>query len=395
MENDKTVSTAHSPGCVSTTGYTSEEYEADPYLWYRMIYEDDRQVAMERINELLTGKETLTMEHRIIHKNGTTRWVSDTLVPQYEGGKMVAYDGLVVDITERKRHQEGEVARLSAESANRTKSDFLANMSHELRTPVNSIIGFSEILQDELFGKLNEKQQEYVKNISGSGKHLLNLINDILDLSKVEAGKMELEPGRFLLRDELTASLSMLKEKAMKHGIKLDCELSPEADIELEADERKLKQILYNLLSNAVKFTPEGGSVRVSARLTRDERGWTRDEGRGRRDEGRETRDEKASVVLTSEASDRPSSIEISVTDTGIGIAPEDIPKLFSEFTQLESTYTKQHEGTGLGLALTKRLVELHGGRIWVESEFGKGSRFIFAIPIRQESVGRRQQPWA
>ena len=265
------------------------------------------------------------------------------------------------------------------EQASRTKSDFLANMSHELRTPLNAVIGFSEILQDGMFGKLTEKQQEYVCNIYGSGKHLLSLISDILDLSKVEAGKMELELSRFLLRDELNASLSMLKEKTMKHGIKLDCEIAPEADIELEADERKVKQIMYNLLSNAVKFTPDGGAVRVNARLTRDE--------------GRGATHEKASFVLMSEASDRPSSIVISVADTGIGIKPEDIPKLFNEFTQLESAYTKQHEGTGLGLALTKRLVELHGGRIWVESEFGKGSRFTFVMPVKRESENRSKKP--
>ncbi|MEK6743293.1 MAG: PAS domain S-box protein, partial [Nitrospirota bacterium] len=269
MEKGKPVSTMHSPGCVSATGYTAEEYKADPFLWYRMIHREDRQSVTERINALLAGKEPQAIEHRITHKNGAIRWLNDTLVPRYVGGKLVAYDGLVVDITERKRLQEMEVARLAAESANRAKSDFLANMSHELRTPMNSIIGFSEILQDELFGKLNEKQQEYVNNIHESGDHLLSLINDILDLSKVEAGKMELELSRYLLKDELNASISMLKEKAMKHGIKLDCELSPAADIEIEVDDRRLKQIMYNLLSNAVKFTPEGGSVHVHARRVR------------------------------------------------------------------------------------------------------------------------------
>ena len=292
------------------------------------------------------------------------------------------------------RQEELREANAMLAEASKTKSDFLANMSHELRTPMNSIIGFSEVLQDEMYGKLTEKQREYVNNIHGSGKHLLSLINDILDLSKVEAGKMELELNWFLIRNELNASLSMLNEKAMKNGIKLGCEIAPDADIEIEADARKLKQIMYNLLSNAVKFTPEGGSVRVSARLTKDEGRGTRDEVRRTRDEGRETSDEieESSVVQTSEASDRASSIVISVADTGTGIKPEDLPKLFNEFTQLESAYTKQHEGTGLGLALTRRLVELHGGSIWVESEYGNGSRFSFAIPIRQEAVSGRKR---
>jgi signal transduction histidine kinase len=232
----------------------------------------------------------------------------------------------------------------------KTKSDFLANMSHELRTPLNSVIGFSEVLLDQLFGPINEKQLEYVENILSSGKHLLSLINDILDLSKVESGKMELELSTFCLRELLDASLMMLREKALKGGIALNMDLAPQADIKIVADQRKLKQILFNLVSNAVKFTPANGTVEVSA--TRD-----------------------------------GDFIEISVTDNGIGINKEDIPKLFQPFTQLESVYTKEYEGTGLGLALNRQLVELHGGRIWVESEFGSGSRFSFTIPLTQTGI--------
>ncbi|MBL0224708.1 MAG: PAS domain S-box protein [Geobacteraceae bacterium] len=262
------------------------------------------------------------------------------------------------DVTERKRldqvlqekNFELESARTVAEKTNHAKSDFLANMSHELRTPLNSVIGFSEVLQDQLFGPINEKQQEYVKNILTSGRHLLSLINDILDLSKVESGKMVLELSEFSLQESLEASLMMLREKALKDGIDLHMEPASQVDVQIVADQRKLKQIMFNLVSNAVKFTPAGGAVNVSAVRDGD-------------------------------------FMEITVADTGIGVRKEDIPKLFHAFTQLESVYTKEYEGTGLGLALTRQLVELHGGRIWIKSALGKGSRFIFTIPLSQETV--------
>jgi signal transduction histidine kinase len=253
--------------------------------------------------------------------------------------------------------RELEQAKIQADAANRAKSDFLANMSHELRTPLNAVIGFAEVLQDQYFGPLNEKQKKYVDNINTSGRHLLGLINDILDLSKVEAGKMELEPDSLSLKkDVLEPSLVLLQEKAHKHNISLTLEVDSRADINLSADSKKLKQILFNLLSNAVKFTPDGGSVEVKAQLV------------------------KGDVAAVPVAED---SIEISVKDSGIGIKPEDLSKLFQTFSQIESSYTKTVEGTGLGLALTKKLVELHGGKIWVESEFGKGSKFIFVIPVK------------
>ncbi len=263
----------------------------------------------------------------------------------------------IEDVTEKTRLQrelaertrDAEKAQSEAESATRAKSDFLANMSHELRTPLNSIIGFSEVLEDQLLGALNTSQRENLQYILKAGRHLLSLINDILDLSKVESGKMELEVEQVSLKGMLDASLVMHREKALRHRISLDLQMEPVTDIVIEADERKLKQIMFNLLSNAVKFTPDGGSVWVKARKIAG---------------GQE--------------------IETSIEDTGIGIKPEDVPKLFKEFSQLDSVYDKKYEGTGLGLALTKKLVELHGGRMQVASEFGKGSRFAFVIPVTQ-----------
>jgi PAS domain S-box-containing protein len=256
----------------------------------------------------------------------------------------------IEDITEKKKlEREVLTAKDVAELATRVKSDFLANMSHELRTPLNSIIGFSEVLEDELLGALNPSQREDVQYILKAGRHLLSLINDILDLAKVESGKMQFEVERVSLKEMLGAILTMHREKASRHGISMELQMETVADMTIEADERKLKQILFNLLSNAVKFTPDGGSVRAMAMMLPGAK-----------------------------------EIEISVEDTGIGIKPEDIQKLFKEFSQLDSVYDKEYGGTGLGLALTKKLVEMHGGRIRVVSEFGKGSRFAFVLPVRQ-----------
>jgi len=329
---------------------TRDELIGAPFRYYFA----DPERAEVSIKQVLREKKVTDFELTARARDGKETVVSINATTFYDRDrKLQGVFAAARDVTERKRldqvlqekNVELERARFVAEKINNAKSDFLANMSHELRTPLNSVIGFSEVLQDQLFGPINAKQQEYVNNILTSGRHLLDLINDILDLSKVEAGKMELDQSDLSLREVLDSSLMMLREKAMKGGLNLKLDFAQQADLRIVADQRKLKQIMFNLVSNAVKFTPAGGSVNVSA-ATEDD------------------------------------FIKITVADTGMGIRDEDIPKLFQTFTQLESAYTKEYEGTGLGLALARQLVELHGGRIWVKSEFGKGSRFSFTIPF-------------
>jgi signal transduction histidine kinase len=254
-------------------------------------------------------------------------------------------DQAVIAIQNARLFREIQDKSRQLEIANQHKSEFLANMSHELRTPLNAIIGFSEVLLERLFGELNVKQDDYLKDIHSSGRHLLNLINDILDLSKVEAGRMELDLSTFDLPTAISNATTLIRERAQRHGIALQQDVSAELG-DVVADERKFKQILLNLLSNAVKFTPDGGTIKVSAHREQD-------------------------------------NIVVAVHDTGIGIAPEDQEAVFEEFRQVGRNYTSKQEGTGLGLALTRRFVELHGGRINVDSTPGKGSTFTFTLPVK------------
>jgi len=249
---------------------------------------------------------------------------------------------LFTELQVRTAELEAKGRQLAA--ASRHKSEFLANMSHELRTPLNAVIGFSEVLAEKMFGDVNDKQAEYLQDILESGRHLLSLINDILDLSKIEAGRMELELSEFDLPHAIENALTLVRERALRRGIALH-QIIDDRVADIRADERKVKQVLLNLLSNAIKFTPEGGRIEVRA----------------------------APVDGT---------VEVSVTDTGVGIAPEDQEAVFEEFRQV-GTADKRAEGTGLGLALCRKFAELHGGTIWVTSAVGVGSTFTFRLPVR------------
>jgi len=274
----------------------------------------DERVELERRDELGALADTL---------NGMAASLHDLIT------------GLEEKVAQRTRELE---------LASKHKNEFLANMSHELRTPLNAIVGFSQVMKQKLFGEVNEKQEEYLDDILSSADHLLSLINDILDLSKVEAGQVELEVGTFSLREALERGIVMVREKATKDGVAMKLELDSSVDL-IDGDERRVRQVVFNLLSNAVKFTPEGGSVDITT---------ARNDG----------------------------DVRIAVKDTGPGIAAEDRERIFEEFQQATIADGLRPEGTGLGLALSRRLVELHGGRISVESALGSGSTFTFTLPL-------------
>jgi len=282
-----------------------------------------------------------------LHTWATPRPFSDAqiaLLQTFADQAVIAIENVRLFKELQARNLEIEQKSRELETASQHKSEFLANMSHELRTPLNAIIGFSEVLTERMFGELNEKQEEYLKDIYASGTHLLSLINDILDLSKIEAGRMELELSDFDLPTALDNALTLVRERAGRRSITLQTTVDERLG-EVRADERKIRQVVLNLLSNALKFTPEGGRIEVRA----------------------------VSV---------DGSVEVSVADTGVGIAPEDLEAVFEEFRQVGTSTAKQ-EGTGLGLALCRRFVELHGGRIGVTSQVGVGSTFTFSIPFR------------
>ncbi|MBI2305888.1 MAG: response regulator [Rhodocyclales bacterium] len=316
------------------------------------------------------------LEFEMLRRDGTVLPVLlNATAIRDEAGNYLASRSTVHDITDRKRAEEAlRQGKESAEEATRIKSEFLANMSHELRTPLNAIIGFSEVLKDDLLGELTPEQHEYVNDIFGSGQHLLSLINDILDLSKIEAGKMALDLEPLDVGSLLGNSLAVVKEKAAAHRIGLQLDLPEHLDTPL-LDGRKTKQIVYNLLSNSVKFTPEGGRVLLRARkVTRaDIEHWRAPE--------------TASLRMPLPPNDFAEFLELTVEDSGIGIAEADAPRLFHAFSQLDSSLAREKEGTGLGLALVLKLAQLHGGTTALASNVGQGSRFIVWLPWRDAAA--------
>jgi PAS domain S-box-containing protein len=297
------------------------------------------------VDEIKQGNNVKHYETSRLKKDGTTINVSVTLSPIIDqSGKLVAISCIGGDITEKKIAEKLHQEKQMAEVANLTKSDFLANMSHEFRTPLNSIIGFSDMLHEQAYGKLNEKQLRVAGNISKSGKHLLNLINNILDISKVEAGKMELNYKNFGLANKLNTIRNLLSPIADRKNIKIEIDVDSKLT-NICADEDKFVQIMYNLVDNAIKFSYENSLVQIGARK-------------------------------------KGEMLEITIKDMGIGIKAEDQNKIFKPFSQIDSFLSRKSQGTGLGLSLVKQIVNLHGGHVWFRSNPCEGSVFAFAIPI-------------
>jgi PAS domain S-box-containing protein len=282
-----------------------------------------------------------------LRKDGSRFWANVVLTALYDAhGEVRGFSKVSRDITDRKQSEQAlRDKNIELQNSAESKNRFLANMSHELRTPLNGIIGFAEFLTDGKPGALNPKQKEYLAEILNSGRHLLQLINDILDLAKVEANRMELHPESFSLAKAIEGVCAVAKPLALKKAIKITIRVEPEVD-DVVLDQQKFKQVLYNLVSNAVKFTDDGGQVAVVAAI-HDE-----------------------------------AHFKLVVSDTGIGIKAEDFPRLFTEFEQLESGAARHYEGTGLGLALTRKIVQLQGGTIGVESDVGNGSSFSVILPM-------------
>lgn len=385
-------------GAEKILGYKKDEV-IGAFAFELYLNKDERNRILNKMKE---QGSISNYETQLMAKNGKVVDISLTLSPLGNGmGKIIGTVGISKDITQAKqirmeidsknkelkevndrleerileRTLELENANKGLEKSNKIKNQFIANMSHELRTPLNSIIGFSEILLSDESDNTNEKHAKYVNNILTSGKHLLQLINNILDIAKIEAGRMSLDYSTFTLPSIINEVMAIIGPLAAKKCVTLDMQIEPGVT-EVAADSIKFKQILYNLLSNAIKFTPLDGKVTLIAELS-SEFG------------------DKYPAISSKLSQTSHQLLKISVIDTGIGIRPEDISKVFEEFEQVDGSYSRRHEGLGIGLALTKRLVELHGGMIWAESQLGKGSCFSFVIPAETYIAKALQKPLA
>ncbi|WP_420329818.1 response regulator [Spirulina subsalsa] len=344
-------------------GRRSDELYISPNAWVEAIHPEDRDGVVAAIPKQVKGE--YDEEYRIVRPDGEIRWIRDRAFPIPNAqGEVYRIAGIAEDITDRKIAQ----AQLQATNeelirATRLKDEFLANMSHELRTPLNAILGMTEGLQEEIFGPLNDRQLKALQTVERSASHLLELINDILDVAKIESGQVELDCSPTAIAPLCQSSISFIKQQALKKRIQLSVDL-PLNLPDIVLDERRIRQVLINLLNNAVKFTPEWGRIVL-----------------------------KVSTIPPSESGRETYSLRFSVIDTGIGISPKNLKKLFQPFMQIDSALNRQYQGTGLGLALTKRIVELHGGQVGLTSEEGVGSCFMIDLPYEAGQTIPEQPP--
>ncbi|KAF0233597.1 MAG: multi-sensor hybrid histidine [Desulfovibrionaceae bacterium] len=366
IDAGEAVRTVHGMGCEAVTGYTSEEYDADPYLWHKMIHPEDREAVIDCCRRALSGEGSAEFEHRISHKDGSVRWISTTIVPRRDAsGRMTAYDGLIVDITERRRiKNELQRAKDAAEAASKAKSEFMANMSHEIRTPMNAILGLTKLV---LRRDLSAEQREFLEGVMDAGASLMQIINDVLDFSKIEAGRLDLESDPFALRPLLDKIMKSFAHQARSKGLALKLHVDASVPDALQGDPGRLRQVVVNLVGNALKFTRQG-VVELSV--------WPQPPVQS--GEENDARVEKTQLLFM-------------VRDTGIGIAKDKLESVFESFTQADSSTTKLFGGTGLGLAISKKLIGMMRGDIWVESEPDKGATFkftaVFTTPSSEDEA--------
>ncbi len=333
-------------------------------IWANALHPDDRAVAEVLVQRAALGIAEFDTEFRIVRPDGAICFIKAHGVGIRDNlGSIQNMIGINFDISDRKQ-AEAQLKHVNVEllRATKLKDEFLANMSHELRTPLNAILGLSESLQDNIFGLLNEQQLRSIGTINSSGQHLLSLINDILDLSKISSGMMALDIESVSVHNLCDSSLIFVKQQAFQKSVQLNCNIPPRINY-INIDERRIKQVLINLLTNAVKFTPNGGNISLLVAV-----------GSGNTWQG------EAKIPQRIQTMNSPMLL-FQIVDTGIGIDSNDLKRLFQPFVQVDSALNRQYEGTGLGLALVKQIVELHGGQVMAESEVGQGSCFTVALP--------------
>ncbi|MEE3717245.1 PAS domain S-box protein [Tumidithrix elongata RA019] len=342
-----------SDNVLETTGYEPKDFLLDSGFWAHQIHPADAPKIFSDLAEL-AEKRHLIHEYRFLHRDGNFRWMRDEMrLICDRQGTPIEIVGYFADISDRKLVElELKEANEKLSHATRLKDEFLANMSHELRTPLNAILGMSECLQEEVFGAINARQKQAVLTVERSGSHLLELINDILDVSKIESGKFVLEVDSVSINRLCESSLVFVRQQAVKKSIQINTEIQPDLG-EIIVDERRIRQVLINLLNNAIKFTPDNGIVTLKVKVE----------------------------AQRNQAQKLEASISFSIIDTGIGIAPKDLDRLFQPFVQIDSSLNRQYEGTGLGLTVVKQITELHGGSVTVTSEIGRGSCFTVRLP--------------